>query len=339
MIPKKEKVLERARQLFYEQAYRSGMQNINSPEDGELIQDGFYNVALSELMTSAETKNEQWLNVDFPENFSVDLDLLFDSGGIILGAKHTGKSDIAMMIADRCIEKGSIVVVFDPSLDWIARSSIRHYLKVEPNTFLDVPIESIIYDVSLCSPNQQQAIVEGFSKSLFKHQVQIQHRKQYLVIFEEAHTFFFQSCMKSKKLMNAIRLISVGRNVKIGTLLLSQFASVLDKYLIKNNTSQIWLGYSREPNDLSYLKQIIGKNASELPKLGDGQFLYCTRNKTEKIAITCYEGCLQKQEIFSKFPQLEPIKTKQNNGSMIDLLKFVTCIGIVIYALSTIPKG
>jgi hypothetical protein len=341
MIPTKEKVLERAKELFYQQAYRSGMEKVNSPEDSELVEGGFYNVALSELMTSTERKNEQWLNIDFPENFSVDVDLLFDSGGLILGSKHTGKSDLGFMIADKCTEKDAVVVVFDPSLDWIARSSIKQYLKVEPYAVLEVPKKSIVYDISLCSPQEQQKILENFSKKLFEYQAQAQERKQYLLILEEAHTYFPQGCIRSKSLMNAIKLISVGRNIQIATLLLSQFSSVLDKYLIKHNTSQIWLGYSREPNDLKYLRQIIGDNVSELPKLNDGEFLYLTRSGIQKIAIEPYNSATPKTQFFSKIPQLEPIKPiqqKANNDGIIDIVKFITCAGIVIYAIINMPK-
>jgi hypothetical protein len=70
MIPKKEKVLERAKELFYDQAYRSGMQNVNSPEDSELLEGGFYAQAKSELMMSLSRKHEEYENYnDTMENF------------------------------------------------------------------------------------------------------------------------------------------------------------------------------------------------------------------------------------------------------------------------------
>ena len=306
--PKTSEIEKRARELWHIDRARNGDPSFDiEPEISELKESGFWNVAISELMTSIERKNEQYINTEFPEDFSVDLDLLFDSGGLVLGSKHTGKSDIAMMIAQRCIEKGSVVVCFDPSQDWQNRSNIEQYLKVEPYSNLDVPSESIIYDLSLCSPQESIAIVEKFSKNLFEWQAQAKKPKQYLLILEEAHTYFYQGCMRSKKLMNAIRLVSVGRNVKIGTLLISQFASVLDKYLIKNNTSQIWLGYSKEPNDIRYLRQIIGDSVSELPKLRDGEFLYVTRDGTQKIAIQPFENTTHKREIFAKILELTPI--------------------------------
>ena len=336
--PRTSEIERKARELWHIDRARNGDPSFDiEPEVSELKESGFWNVAVSELMTSIERKNEQWLNNDFPENFSVDIDLLFDSGGIILGTKHTGKSDVAMMIAERCIEKGSIVIVFDPSLDWLTRSSIKQYLKVQSYSNLTIPNESVIYDVSLCSPQECVTIVENFSKNLFERQAKTQKPKQYLLILEEAHTYFYQNCMRSKKLMNAIRLISVGRNVKIGTLLLSQFASVLDKYLVKNNTSQIWLGYTREPNDIDYLRRIIGSAVSELPKLADGQFLYCTRNKTEKIAIQPFENTTYKQQVFSKILEVEPLKpiqTQDNGKTIVTLITSLLWFIAIVYGLS-----
>jgi hypothetical protein len=335
MTPTKKEIERKARELYADHCYRTNTPQLAdiTPELSELKENGFVSLAISELMTSTERKNEQWLNIDFPENFSVDVDLLFDSGGLILGSKHTGKSDLAFMIADKCMEKDAVVVVFDPSTDWMVRSQIKRFMKVEPYTILEVPKQSIIYDISLCSPQEQQKILENFSKKLFEYQAQAQDRKQYLVILEEAHTYFYQGCMRSKSLVNAVRLVSVGRNVKIATLLLSQFSSVLDKYLIKHNTSQIWLGYSREPNDIRYLRQIIGDNVSELPKLNDGEFLYMTRKGISKIAIQPYENSIPKTRIANPNPTLTPIalKPKQNNmqalaSLIVSLLWFVVVL-------------
>ncbi len=304
MIPKREEVLAHARELFFQQSYRSGIQNVNNPEDSELMEGGFYQQAVSELMTSVERKNEKWINsVSETSDFTVDIDTLFDSNGLVLGSRHTGKSDIAMILSDKA---NAIVVVFDPSQDWIARSNIKQYVKVEPYAVLEVPSESVIYDVSLCSPQDQQRIVENFSKKLFEHQAQAETRRQYLLIFEESHTYFYQGCMRARNMRNTVRVLSVGRNVSIACLLISQFASMLDKFAVKLSVSQTWFGFTREPNDIKYLKQILGSEVEKLSKLSDGQFVYFTRNGISKIQIQPYESMIQKQQITIPEPQILP---------------------------------
>jgi hypothetical protein len=317
MTPTRTEIETCARQLWHRDRARSGDPSFEiEPEISELSEGGYLSSARSELMTNTETKNMQWLKTS--ENaetsaFTVDIDTLFDSGALILGSKHTGKSDIAMIVSDKAIRKNAVVVVFDPSQDWIARSSIKQYVKVEPYRNLDVPCESTIFDISLLSPNEERRTVESFSEKLFQSQASNPECTRYLIVFEEAHTYFTQGCMRSENLANCVRMLSVGRNVSIACVLISQFASMLDKFAVKHSTSQMWCGFTREPNDIKYLRQILGSDAEKLSKLSDGQFLYLTRNGLSKIAIEPYESLTQKQKIaLPQIKSIEPIKTNQN---------------------------
>jgi hypothetical protein len=316
MTPTRTEIETCARQLWHRDRARSGDPSFDiEPEVNELKEGGFLSVAKSELMTNAERKNEQWINnVSETSDFTVDVQQVFESNALVLGSRHTGKSDLAMMINDKA---NAIVIVFDPSQDWIARSSIKQYLKVEPYRTLDVPCESTIFDISLLSPTQQQRTVENFSEKLFQSQASNPERTRYLIVFEEAHTYFTQGCMRSENLTNCVRLLSVGRNVSIACVLISQFASMLDKFAIKHSISQMWCGFSREPNDIKYLKQILGSEVEKLSKLNDGEFLYLTRNGLSKIAIEPYESLTQKQKIaLPQIKSIEPIKTNQNVSIM-----------------------
>ena len=331
MMPNKRQIVEKAIELWRNDRVRANDPSFDlTPEIRELHEGGYLSTARSELMTNTETKNERWLNVDFPEKLTVDVKQLFESNGLILGSRHTGKSDIAMLVSDKAMLEKAVVVVFDPSLDWIVRSSIKQYVKVEPYAVLDIPTESVIYDVSFCSPQDQQRIVENFGKNLFEHQAQTSNRKQYLVIFEESHTYFYQGCMREQNMRNTVRLLSVGRNVNIAVMLISQFASMLDKFAIKHSTSQMWCGFTREPNDLKYLKQILGSEVEKLSKLEDGQFLYLTRNGLSKINIEPYESENVKTQIQIPRPSILPeqAQPKKPNQSVNIALAKVAVIAI-----------
>lgn len=305
--PTRSEIVEKAKELYIANEWKNGNIDPNNPEYEELSESGYIAEAKSMLMTDM---NRAMVESDFvgdiPEDFKVDLQELYEGNALVLGSRHSGKSDVAMMICERAMKENTIIVCFDPSLDWIQRSSISQYMKVKPDTDLSIPNESMIYDVSLLSPNQQQKIVERFSKELFESQAQTKNRKQYLIVFEEAHTYFYQGSMRSKKCQNSVRLLSVGRNVDVCCLLISQFASMLDKFTIKHSMSQAYFGYTREPNDLKYLRKILGDKAKELTKLEDGQFLYLNRNRISKIGINPYRNSTPKTEIKSKL--IEPIK-------------------------------
>jgi len=305
--PNKHQIVEKAIELWKNDRVRANDPSFDlTPEIEELREGGYLSSSQSALMRSPESKNAEWLDTSKDAEtsaFAVNIDKLFKSNALILGSRGIGKSDLAMMICDKA---NAIVIVFDPSLDWIARSSIKRYVKVEPYRPLDVPCESVIYDLSLCSVLDQQKIVENFAKNLFEHQAQAENRRQYLVIFEEAHTYFYQNAMRSKNAVNSVRILSVGRNLDISCLLISQFASFLDKFCVKHSMTQAWFGFTREPNDLMYLKQILGSDVKELSKLKDGEFLYLTRNGLSKINIEPYQSAIQKQQIAIPERQTSP---------------------------------
>jgi len=333
MIPKQNEVIELAKRQWHSDRAKMNDPAFDiNPELSELREGGYLASAKSSLMHNLETKNEEWFNsVSEPSDFTIDIQQLFESNALILGSRHTGKSDIAMMISDKA---NAIVIVFDPSLDWIARSNIPRVMKVDPYRILDVPCESTIFDISLLSPSEQARIVENFAKNLFEYQAQASNRKQYLVLFEESHIYFYQGCMRSKNLANCVRLLSVGRNVSIACVLISQFASMLDKFAVKHSTSQAWFGFTREPNDLMYLKQILGSDVKELSKLKDGEFLYLTRNGLSKINIEPYESVIQKQQI--TIPQCAPIEPIKQNISIIPLAKLFILLAFGILVLNSL---
>lgn len=333
--PNRNQILERARELYAQDCYRNGAPELanTNPEKSELLESGFISVAKSELMRNVATKNAEWSDKDLDaSDLTVDIQQLFDSNALILGSRHCGKSDVAMLICDIAMRKNAIIVVFDPSQDWIARSSIKQYVKVEPFSFLDVPNESIIYDMSLCSPQDQQRIVENFTKNLFEHQAQASNRVQYLVIFEEAHTYYYQNAMRSKNAVNSVRMLSVGRNVGIACLLVSQFASMIDKFCIKHSTSQMWCGFTREANDVAYLKRIMGAESEKLSKLGDGEFLYLKRDGTRKIQIEPYENFEEKQQINIPKITSQPIAASTHNDAA-EIMRVLAFLGLFVVVM------
>lgn len=231
----------------------------------------------------------------------------------------------------------SYSISFLPNIGIEERSDIQQYMKVEPYTSLEIPNESVIYDLSQLSPIESQIVVERFSKRLFGYQAEISDRKQYLIVFEESHVYFPQGCMKAKRMQNSVRMLSVGRNVDIAVLLVSQFASMIDKFAVKHSLSQTWLGFSREPNDLRYLKEIIGDHVKELTKLEDGQFMFMDRNGISKIAIEPFDANIHKTQIKPKIPQvLKPIETIKPKTETSDLKALSSLVACMLWFLGVV---
>jgi len=211
-------------------------------------------------------------------NFPFDYEEALKSGIYISGTTGTGKSDIAMYIADHLMKQGVTIIIFDPSQDWINRSSIPHYRNPTRNPVRTIPEHSVIYDLSEATPRQQQTFVETFCQTIMLTQAMKKQRKQYFLIFEEAHTYFPEGCMRAKRCQNTMRMMTQGRNYKVRFACITQFASLIDKNAMRY-MKQRYFGYTDEPNDVEYVTSMFPKAFRPqaeryLRTLKTGQFIY-----------------------------------------------------------------
>ena len=229
------------------------------------------------------------------KGFSFDVEEAFKSGFYLSGAPGSGKSDVAMYAIDELLKTGAIVYVLDPSQDWIERfSSIKYIVtfKNPPYTLEEIQLKSGILDTSTLTVLQIQEVVDRFCWLLYKHQADIpkEKRRQIFLLFEEAQMAFPQGVMRAKRLQNVVRLITVGRNYKLRCGLVTQFASTVDKDVLKS-CRQRYFGWTDEKNDCAYIGSIIGmEEANTLRYQKPGEFLYNypAKNIQEKIKIQPY---------------------------------------------------
>jgi hypothetical protein len=336
MIPKKNEVIQKARELYVEHCYKSGTPELAdlNPEPNELSENGFIQTAKSMLMRNEyRSMVESKDYVENLEDFKFDLTEAMQTTTFISGSRGVGKSDIAMRIVDRLTSEGIICIAFDSSLDWLKRSNIQKYITVKPYADLPIPSENMIFDLSLLTPLEQQVIVERFCKKLFETQISNMANRYYLV-FEEAQLYFPLNSIRAKRYQYTTRVLTVGRNVGISMCAISQFPSLIDCELRKN-AQQIYVGCTSEPNTLAYWKGIFN-NAEQLKDLQNGEFVYYCRNKLSKIQIEPYENHTPKTRIAIPKPQLSPIpQTKQNynNTAMLNLIVAFMWFFAIVLAL------
>jgi hypothetical protein len=316
MIPKREQVLAHARELFFQQAYRNGMQNVNTPENSELLEGGFYGQSLSELMRDkSKAENTEWENYnENSDDLKFDLEEAMKSGVLISGTTGTGKSDVAMYLTDRLMHEDIIVIVFDSSQDWQNRSSIPHYQTLTIPRIDKIPERSAIFDISRLSVQGRQNLIESFSETLYRCQSMNPSRKQYFLVFEEGSSYFREGFMRGKRFSNTAMLMSEGRNYGVRFMVITQFFASIDKMSMRY-MRQRYFGYTDELNDVSYIKAFLGDQALKLRDLNAGEFVYYNAGRTTKISIEPYTSTIQKQEI--AIPQcvpIEPIKPKQETN-------------------------
>lgn len=338
VTPTKSMILEKAVQLFHEDNAKHGNASFITPTEAELRENGFLSLAQSLLMRDRTRHTaEEWQDyVEQAEtlDFSIDVTTALKSGVYTCGTRGCGKSDLNMMLADRLKEANVIVLCFDPSLDWVKRSSIKNYLTVKPNTQIEIPVESQIYDLSVLTLKQQKEFVERFNRALFDYQITYGSHHWYFCIYEEAHQYFMQGVLRSNDMQYTVRLLTQGRNFKISMGLITQFSAMVDKNAIKF-MEQRFFGASNEPNDTEYITRFFPKNEREnvaetLRKLDSGQFLSMKRHI---ISIEPFESDIVKKQIESNTtPKSEPLPkiTAHQKPDNAALLKFiiVSAIGI-----------
>lgn len=337
--PNKKAIIEKAVELFHADRFRNGEPAFAiSPTEQELAENGCLSAAQSELMRdTAKNVSEEWKG--YNENLETVVNFQFDSAEamrttcFISGSRGVGKSDIAMRIAQELQNEDIIVVAFDPSTDWVKRSSIEQYFTVKPYSDLPIPETSTIFDISRLTPNQTQRSVEQFCKKLFEFQLG-NSMKRFYVIFEEAQIYFPLSALSSKGTQNTMRLLTVGRNFNVSMCAISQFPALVSKELIKN-AQQVWIGCCVEPNTIKYWRGVIDKYSEKLRQLSNGQFVYYCRNKISLTEIEPYESEVRKTQI--QIPEPEPTQpTQYSNTSIIPFAKLLILLGfsaLVLYSL------
>jgi hypothetical protein len=316
MMPNKKQIVEKARELYAKDCFRTGCSELceSNPETEELKEDGYLNAAQSELMSSNATKYEleKWkVYSEQTENFAdfqFDLKEAMKNGIYISGTTGSGKSDAGMYAVEQMLRENIAIVVFDSSQDWMLRSGIERVHTLTSVYIQQIPEKPIIFDTSILSVQQSQRLVESFSEQLMRHQAQkMLDRKTYFLVFEEAHTIFPEGCMRAKRYENTVKMMTQGRNFNVRFMCITQFASLIDKNAMRYMT-QRYFGQTNEPNDIAYIRKIIGKDSEQLKTLDAGQFLYFNKGNVSKIGIEPFKANISRIQIDQDVPKIEVVK-------------------------------
>jgi len=334
--PNKNQIVERASELWKIDRVRANDPSFDlTPEIEELEEGGFLCAARSDLMRSSESKNAELLKeVEGLETLNFKEALA--NGLYTSGTRGCGKSDLNMLIAEKLISEGVIVVVFDPSTDWKTRSSIQKYVVVQPCAQIEIPRESLIYDLSVLTIAQQKRFVENFNRELFDHQIKNKSDQWYFCIYEESHQYFPQGCMRAKAFEYSVRLLTQGRNFKISMALVTQFSSMLDKDCMKF-MCQRFFGASNEANDIRYLKGFLGKDATSLKTLEAGEFFYFNRGRISKIQIDSFENFEEKTQIVALEKPIHPMPN-QEYAALAALLRLGVVLMLIIVVVGSLRR-
>lgn len=216
--------------------------------------------------------------------FQFDVEEALKTGFYASGTTGCGKTTLAKRCKAALQVNGVTTFTFDVSQAWLTNPEPDYIVRFRENLspasieagLQGIELRDCVFDVSSLTTLQFQEVADKFSWMLFNLQAKISPllRKQMFVIFEEAHIVFPQGVMGAKRLQNVVRLISVGRNFKIRVGMITQFASMLDKSILRY-AGQRYFGWTDEYNDCRRIGTYIGEEtANSLRYFKSGEFIY-----------------------------------------------------------------
>jgi len=264
VTPKRNEIIQRALELWKHDRFRNGQPYEINPTIQELAEDGFLSVAQTELMRSEDSeyrnhiekearelgiiKDESDVSEELVEDVLFDIEEALRTGFFICGTSGTGKTNLAKWLVQKLVENGITVYVIDASQSWLRNSPITKSVVVEPygkQTISWRSNENVVFDVSRLYVKDQRRFVELFCSQVFNAHVQGYVRNWEFLVFEETQLYLPNHSLKSKVYQEVMRLVTSGRNFKIRFGLITQFASLVDKTVVKI-TKQRYFGYTDE---------------------------------------------------------------------------------------------
>jgi hypothetical protein len=304
MMPNKQEIIARAREMFFENEIKHGVSNPTNPEECELIESGYYSSALSEIMTNVETKNAKWENFnDRVENFekaeNISTELFFnvstamDSGFYVSGTSQSGKTNLAKHLVQQLINNGITCYVLDTSQAWTHDTPVPNVIPINSEDESYSFTGNTVFDISSLNTREKVAFVNMLCRTIYQEHVNGYRTKEFLV-FEDAQCYLPSGCMRlavrrSSPCESVLDVVTVGANYGLRFGLITQFPALVDKPPVKI-TQQRYFGWTWEKNDLLYVRAFIGKEwAAKLIELKRGQFIYQNKEKTSLIQVPKFE--------------------------------------------------
>jgi len=345
--PTREMIIEEATKLYMQDNWKNFD---TTPEPEELKEEGYTQRARNELMRNegkgvfedfkdsiAENEykivkikeGEQQKTIELKETFTIDTEEALRSGVFISGGKGTTKSNLAFLIADKLMRKGVTVKVFDISQAWQKRSSVPNLVKVDSNSQLKINLyQSVIFDLSRLTP---QAAKEFISKVLeVEWRLQIdtpeQERKSIVYVLEECQMLVPQGQLRSKEAQVILRLLSVGRNFRLGFIAITQRPALTDTSVFEL-TFQKYFARMTGENDLQKVSSYIGtENAKQLQNLRLGEFCYDMGSSTKWIKTAKFETEVKPSRVRLTQPVKEAKPEKETQSTETDMLRIASIV-------------
>jgi len=182
---------------------------------------------------------------------------LLKTGAFISGSKGSGKTTLAMSLADSLMREGCILKVFDISGKWRTKSSIPNLYIPINSTLPNIPLyTSITFDLTLLTPRDMRNFITRVLRHDFERQVRSTERKWIVYVFEECQLLIPQGKLRSNVAQEVLRILTVGRNYNISYIAITQRPATVDTTVLELTDVQFF-GKCTGQNDLKKLVTML----------------------------------------------------------------------------------
>jgi len=214
---------------------------------------------------------------------------LLKTGAFISGSKGSGKTTLAMSLADSLMREGCILKVFDISGKWRIKSSIPNLYIPINSTLPNIPLyTSITFDLTLLTPRDMRNFITRVLRHDFERQVRSTERKWIVYVFEECQLLIPQGKLRSNVAQEVLRILTVGRNYNISYIAITQRPATVDTTVLELTDVQFF-GKCTGQNDLKKLSNYVA-NVNKLKKLKVGEFILIEDGEEVTYKSELFEG-------------------------------------------------
>jgi len=265
------------------------------------------------------------------KDFDIDINEALRSGVFVCGGKGQAKTNLAKIVAHKLLNLGYVVKVFDISQAW-QKSSVPKIVEIGSSVDMNIKLyESVVFDLSRLIPKDVKRFIAHILACEWNAQISVpeSERKWIVYVFEESQMLVPQGHLRSVEAQYVLRLMTSGRNFKLGYVAITQRPALTDTSVFEL-TFQRYFARMDGQNDLKKVASYIGiEKARELQKLKLGEFFYDMANVTKWIVTEEFRSSVRPRKVLVRkiVPSASTKRQAKNEPTTLGQIAMLTQIG------------
>jgi len=245
------------------------------------------------------------------------IETILDECCFIAGGRKSGKTNLGILLVDQLLKNDVQVKVIDSSRQWLKRSSLPHYIKVQLSrnsryglfAIWDLPnVWNAVYDCSRLTTSELREFVQGMMQNDFREAVILDEQGvevRACYILEECQNLIPNSALRSYSFQEISRFVSQGRNFGLSYIALTQRLASVDSNLVEISGLK-YFGKTEGDNNRRKAKAWLPKEyLNKARDLKTGEFLQQYGSKITLEKVPLFQD-LRKPQLY-----IEPPKPKK----------------------------